>query len=229
MKRFYEEATIAPADGGFTILLDGRPVKTPARKALVVSSPALAQQMAEEWNGQGEEIDARSMPFTGLANAAIDRVAPDPGAFARSLALFGESDLLCYRAEGPDALVRRQAESWDKLLDWARRRFDVDFEIACGIMHRAQPQRTVEQLGRAVAARGPFQLAGLAPLVTIAGSLLIALALDEGGIALEQAWAAANLDEAWQAENWGEDSLAAAATAARRAEFEAGYRFLRLL
>lgn len=229
MKRFYKEAKAAPAGGGFAILLDERPVKTPARAPLVVASLALAEAMAGEWNSQGERIDARSMPFTGLANAAIDRVAPDPAAFARSLALFGESDLLCYRAERPEALVRRQAESWDSLLDWGRRRFDVDFEIVRGIMHRPQPQRTVEQLGMAIASRGPFQLAGLSPLVTIAGSLLIALALDEGEIGLEAAWAAATLDEAWQAENWGEDALAAVAMEARRAEFESGYRFLKLL
>ena len=229
MKRFYREATAAPAEGGVAILLDGRPVRTPARAVLAVPTEQLAEAIAGEWNAQGEEIDPRAMPLTGLANAAIDRVAPDPAAFARNLAAYGESDLLCYRAEGPAALVRRQQEAWDPLLGWARRRYDVDFETVAGIMHRPQPAETVERLGRAVAARDSFRLAALSPLVTISGSLVVALALAEGEIGLETAWAAATLDEAWQAEQWGEDALAVQAMAARRREFDAGYLFLTLL
>jgi chaperone required for assembly of F1-ATPase len=229
MKRFYKEARSEPAPGGFSILLDGRPVKTPARNALIAPSAALADAIAAEWEGQNEEIDPRSMPLTGLSNAAIDRVAPDPGAFARSLAVYGENDLLCYRAEAPEALVRRQSAAWDPLLQWARQRFDLDFELVVGIIHRPQPEATVERLRRAVAARTPFQLAALSPLVTISGSLLIALALAEGAVSLDTAWAAATLDEAWQAEQWGEDNLAAAALDARRREFEAAEGFLRLL
>jgi chaperone required for assembly of F1-ATPase len=169
------------------------------------------------------------MPLTGLANAAVDRVAADPAAFARGLAVYGESDLLCYRSEGPRPLVDRQAERWDPLLDWARRRFDVVFEVTAGVMHRPQPAATVERLAHATAARGPFQLAGLSPLVTISGSLVIGLALSEGAIGLDPAWEAATLVEAWQAEQWGEDALAAAALRNRRREFEAAYRFLTLL
>ena len=231
MKRFYKAAEAAPAGSGagFSILLDGRPVRTPARNALDLPNRALADAVAAEWQAQGDEIDPRSMPLTGLANAAIDRVAPDPEAFARSLAIYGESDLLCYRAEGPRPLVERQAEAWDPLLAWARRRFDSEFEVTEGIVHRAQPAHTLDRLRRAVAARDPFTLAALSPLVTISGSLIVALALAEGEIGLDQAWAAATLDEAWQAEQWGEDSLAAAALAARRSEFEAAWRFLNLL
>jgi chaperone required for assembly of F1-ATPase len=229
MKRFYKEAAAVPAEGGVAVLLDGRAVKTPARNDLRVPTEELAEAIAAEWNGQGEEIDPRAMPLTGLANAAIDRVAPDPEAFARGLAGYGESDLLCYRAEGPQPLMRRQTDAWDPLLDWARRRFDVDFEVVCGVMHRRQPDRTREQLAKAAAARDAFRLAALSPLVTISGSLLIALALSEGEIGLEQAWSAATLDEAWQAEQWGEDSLATAALEARRREFEAAYRFLTFL
>jgi chaperone required for assembly of F1-ATPase len=229
MKRFYKIAAAEAVAGGYEIRLDGRPVKTPARAALHVAEPELAEAIAQEWNAQGEEIDPRSMPLTGLANAAIDRVAPDPQAFARSLAQFGESDLLYYRSDGPDPLRRRQEGSWDPLLAWARRRFDIDFELVTGIMHRAQPERTVEQLGRAVAARDPFELAALAPLVTISGSLIIALALVEREIDLETAWTAATVDEAWQTEQWGEDSEAALALANRRSEFEAAARFLELV
>ncbi|MFL6857259.1 MAG: ATP12 family chaperone protein [Allosphingosinicella sp.] len=229
MKRFYEKASAAAQAGGVAILLDGRPVKTPARAALAVPTEELAEAIAAEWNAQGEEIDPRTMPLTGLANAAIDRVAPDPEAFAVSLARYGESDLLCYRAEGPAPLVRRQAEAWEPLLDWARRRYCVALETTSGILHRAQPAETVARLADEVAARDPFRLAALSPLVTISGSLIVALALAEGEIGLEQAWAAANLDEIWQAEQWGEDPLAAAAIESRRREFDAAYRFLTLL
>jgi chaperone required for assembly of F1-ATPase len=229
MKRFYSKAEAVPQPGGVAVLLDGRPIKTPARAALAVPTEELAEAIAAEWNAQGEEIDPHAMPLTGLANAAIDRVAPDPAAFARSLAAYGETDLLCYRSETPKPLVERQAQRWDPLLGWARRRFDVDFEIAEGVMHRPQPGETVERLAQAVASRDPFQLAALSPLVTISGSLVTALALAEGEIGLDAAWAAATLDEAWQAEQWGEDALATAALNARRRDFEAAYRFLTLL
>jgi chaperone required for assembly of F1-ATPase len=229
MKRFYKNAATAPGSGGVAVLLDGRPVKTPGRESLAVPTEELAEAVAAEWNEQGDEIDPRGMPLTGLANTAIDRVAPDPAAFARGLAAYGESDLLCYRSEGPGELVRRQNEAWDPLLLWARRRYDIEFETVCGVMHRPQPQQTVERLARAVAARGQFQLAALSPLVTISGSLVVALALAEGEIGVDTAWAAATLDEAWQAEQWGEDALAVQALEARRRDFEAAYRFLTLL
>lgn len=225
MKRFYKAAA---ARGG-AILLDDRPVKTPARNHLSLPTEALADAVAAEWEAQGEEVRPRTMPLTGLANAAIDRVAPDKEAFAAGLSAYGECDLLCYRADAPAALVARQAALWDPILAWARRRHDVDFEVTTGIVHRPQPANTVARLSHAVAARGAFELAGLAPIVTIAGSLLIALALAEEAIGLDEAWAAATVDEAWQAEQWGEDAEAAARLAARRAEFEAALRFLRLL
>jgi chaperone required for assembly of F1-ATPase len=229
MKRFYEAASAAPAAGGVALLLDGRPVKTPARNLLEVPTNALAEAIAAEWNAQGEKIEPRTMPLTGLANAAVDRIAPDRAAFAAGLARYAEADLLCYRAEGPRPLVERQGAAWDPLLAWARRRYDVDFAVATGIVHRPQALLTVERLAAAIAVRDPFRLAALSPLVTISGSLVVALALAEGEIGVEQAWAAGNLDEAWQAENWGEDPLAAEAVENRRAEFAAACRFLTLL
>jgi chaperone required for assembly of F1-ATPase len=230
MKRFYKTATIREdGSGGHALLLDGRPVRTPGRAPLIVPSAALADAIAGEWNAQGETIDPRTMPLTGLANAAIDRVAPDREAFAAGLARYGESDLLCYRSEGPARLVARQGELWDPILAWARHRYDVDFETVCGIVHAAQPEETVERLARAVGARDAFALAGLSPLVTVSGSLVIALALAEGAIDADQAWAAATLDETWQAEQWGEDAEAATALASRHRDFEAGRRFLDLL
>lgn len=229
MKRFYGQAAASPGESGVAVLLDGRPVRTPGRNLLSVPTEELAEAIAVEWNAQGETIDPQTMPLTGLASAAIDRVDPDPAAFAAKLAEYGESDLLCYRAEGPQSLAERQQLVWEPLLGWARSRFGVDFETTTGILHRSQPAATVDRLGRAVAARSAFQLAGLSPLVTIAGSLVIALALAEGAIGLEAAWDAATLDESWQAEQWGEDSLAAAALANRRREFDAAYLFLTLL
>lgn len=229
MKRFYKDVGVAPEGDGFALRLDGRAVTTPARSALVVPGKALAEAMAEEWAAQGDEIDPRSMPLTGLANAAIDRVAPDPQAFAARLAEYAESDLLCYRADSPDKLVARQAERWNPILAWAAQRFDIELHVVSGIMHQPQSEAAVQQLKRAVAARGAFELAGLSPLVTVSGSLVIALALAEGAIPFEEAWNAASLDEQWQLEQWGEDSEASAALAARRQDFAAAARFLGLL
>ncbi|WP_294391318.1 ATP12 family protein [uncultured Sphingomonas sp.] len=225
MKRFYKEVTVA--DGA--ILLDGRAVKTPARNGLILPSPALADGVAGEWRDQGETIDPRSMPLTGLANAAIDRVAPDPAMFARPLAAYAETDLLCYRADGPDELVARQAEAWDPLLGWAQRRYDVHFAVTNGIVHAPQPPATIGRLGDALDAFDAFHLAALSPLVTIGGSLVVALALTERAIAAEAAFALTHLDELWQAERWGEDALATQARDARRADFLAAARFLSLL
>jgi len=226
MKRFYKEAV---ADADHRILLDGRPVNTPSRVALVLPTVELAEAVADEWAAQGETIDPRSMPLTGLANATIDRIAPDPESFARGLAVYGESDLLCYRADTPERLVERQAAAWDPLLAWARGRYDVDFVVTAGVVHRAQPAATVARLAAAVAARDAFALAGLHPLVTVGGSLVAALAVAEGEAGVDAAWDAVSLDEAWQAEQWGEDADASKALALRRADFAAGARFLSLL
>jgi chaperone required for assembly of F1-ATPase len=229
VKRFWRDAAVAEADGGFGIALDGKPVRTPARAPLVAPTRALAEAIADEWNSSGEEVDPRAMPLTGLANAAIDRVAPDPQAFAAGLARYAEADLTCYRTEGPDALVKRQSESWDVLLDWARRRYDVNFACQSGVVHVAQPDDTVRRLGHAVAVLDPFRLAGLAPLVTIGGSLVAALAVFEEALPAEAAWEAVSLDERWQLEQWGSDGEAEAALDLRRRDFLAAARFLSLL
>jgi chaperone required for assembly of F1-ATPase len=226
VKRFYRQASAA-AEGA--VLLDGKPVKTPGRRPLLLPTAALAEAVADEWNAQGETVDLRAMRLTGLANAAIDRIAPDVDAFAEGLARYAQTDLLCYRAEAPAPLVERQADHWDPILAWGRRRYDIDFDVTTGIIHKRQPKATVDRLGQAVRARSPFELAALSPLVTISGSLLIALALAERAIGLDAAWAAASLDEQWQAEQWGEDAEAARAVAARRADFEAAARFLSLI
>ncbi|WP_375402689.1 ATP12 family chaperone protein [uncultured Sphingomonas sp.] len=223
MKRFWTEVTVGPDRA---VALDGRPVRTPGRVALALPTEALAAAVAGEWRAVGETVDPRAMPLTGLANAAIDRVAPDPAAFAAGLARYGESDLLCYRAAAPEPLVERQAAAWDPPLAWARGRYDVHLAVASGVMHVAQPPMAIQRLGEAIAARDAWTLAALSPVVTITGSLVLALALAEGAMTAEEAWAASIVDEEWQAELWGEDALATEARAARRAEFDAGVGFL---
>ena len=229
MKRFWESASAVEVDGGFAIELDGRRVRTPARAELVVPTQALAEEIAAEWNECGETVDPRAMPLTGLANAAIDRVAPDRQTFAASLARYAETDLICYRAEGPETLVARQAESWDALLGWARRRYDVDFACQSGVMHVAQPEETVRKLGHAVASLDVFHLAGLSPLVTIGGSLVAALAVLEEMMPATEAWEAVSLDDRWQMEQWGVDAEAEASLDLRRQDFLVAARFLELL
>ncbi|MGN6375443.1 MAG: ATP12 family chaperone protein [Sphingomonas sp.] len=225
MKRFWQDVAVA----GGEIRLDDRPVRTPGRAPLIVPYPDAAEAIAEEWRAVAGEIDPRAMPLTGFANAAIDRIAPDVASFAAGLARYGESDLFCYRADSPVELVARQRQAWDPLLDWARGRYDVQFAVTSGVMHVPQPEATLARLGKAVAARTPFELAALSPIVTVTGSLVAALALLERAADAATVWHAARIDEEWQAEQWGEDELAVRARDAHRADFEAGARFLALL
>ncbi|WP_184085443.1 ATP12 family protein [Sphingomonas xinjiangensis] len=225
MRRFWKDVTVEAGE----VALDGKPVRTPGRAPLTLPTPQLAQAVAAEWREVRETIDPRAMPLTGLANAAIDRISTARDTFAEGLSAYGESDLLCYRAAEPAPLVERQAAAWDPLLDWARGRYDVHFETAIGVMHRAQPDATVARLREAVLALDPFRLAGLSPVVTISGSLVAALALLEGAADAETVWQAARIDEDWQAEQWGEDALAVEAAEARRRDFDAGVRFLESL
>ena len=230
MKRFWKAAAAALDDAGhWRIELDGRPVRTPARALLLLPGETLAQEAAAEWHAAGDTVDPRAMPLTGLANAAVDHVAPKPHAFADSLARYAASDLLCYRADSPTKLIAAQAEAWDPLLHWARRRFDVDFRVTDGISPVDQPQATLDQLGQAVHALDPYRLAGLSPLVTIGGSLVAALALLEGAVTVDEAWNAVSLDERWQLDQWGADEEAERALAAREKDFRAAARFLSLL
>lgn len=229
MKRFWKHAAAIEREGGWSVELDGKRVRTPARELLAVPTAALAKAIADEWNSVGGKLDPGDMPLTGLANAAIDRVGPDKQTFAAGLARYAEGDLACYRAEGPDALVERQAESWDSLLGWARRRFDVDFSTTSGILHVDQPTATVDRLAHAVEALDSFRLAGLSPLVTIGGSLIAALGVLEGAFNVEEAWEAVSIDERWQLEQWGSDAEAEAALEIRRRDFFAAARFLELL
>ncbi|WP_187334445.1 ATP12 family chaperone protein [Novosphingopyxis iocasae] len=227
-KRFYKDVAVEVRGGGRTILLDGRPVNTPARKALLLPTDALAEAVAEEWRAQGEVIDPAAMPLTGLANAAIDRIAPGRADFERELSGYGDTDLLYYRAADPEELVQHQAARWDPVLAWARQRFDIDFHLASGVMHQRQPPQTLERLAAALAARDDWALASLARTIPISGSLVLMLAVDEGAITPDEAWQASVLDELWQEQLWGADALAVQAREARGADFAAAWRFREL-
>ena len=226
MKRFWTNVSV---DAERVVRLDDRPVRTPGRVPLALPTMALAEAVAGEWRDVEETVDPRAMPLTGLANAAIDRIGADPAPFAAGLARYAESDLLCYRADSPPELVARQDAVLNPLLDWARDRYDVHFTLVTGIMHQPQPPATVERLAQAVAALDPFRLAALSPVVTITGSLVLALALLEGAEEADTIWTAAHVDEDFQAEIWGEDYLAVEAREAKRREFDAAVKFLKAL
>lgn len=228
MNRFYASAEPVPVEGGYGIALDGRPIKTPRQRLLAVPTDALACLIAEEWATQGDEIRPAEMVATGLANAAIDVIAPDPATMIASLAGYGETDLLCYRAD-ERALAAEQARLWQPLLDWAEDRWGIAFATNTGVMHVAQPAATVAALKGAVAALDPFRLAALSPLVTIGGSLVVALALVEGAVSVDAGWDAVTLDDRWQEDRWGEDAEATKARERRHREWLAAARFLAAL
>lgn len=228
MKRFWSRAVAVADGGGHAIVLDGRPVRTPRGNRLRLPARPLAEAIAAEWQAVESEVRPHAMPLTGLANAALDIVADDPVAFAATLSAYARTDMLCYRADHPVPLVRRQAEAWDPLLAWAEARFDIVIRRTAGIAPIAQTPHMLAKLDAAYAAEPPFRLAALSPLVTLSGSAILPLALAAGVIEPDAAWSAALLDELWQAEQWGEDALAAASRADRRHQFNAACRFLEL-
>ena len=229
MKRFYKQVSVAPDGSGWRVLLDGKPIRTPAKAAQVVPSEALAQVMALEWSGQGEEINPAAFIFRDMADYAIDVVARDPAAAAADLLRYAETDTLCYRAEAGEALHDRQSEVWEPLLRAAEVRWDVHFERVDGILHRPQPEATLTRMAAVLVPLDAFKLGALTTLTTLTASLVIGLAALEPGANGETLWAAANLEEDWQAELWGKDAEALAMRARRLAEFSAAMRFAGLV
>jgi len=226
-KRFYSQAHVGEVgDDGFPLLLDGKPVKTPVRRALTAPTPALATAIAEEWNAQEAVIDPASMPLTRLANAVIDAVAGAMGPVAGEVAQYLGSDLLCYRAEAPAALTERQAQRWDPVLAWARDVLGARFVLAQGVMHVAQPSEAIAAV-RATIPADPWRLGAVSAITTLTGSALLALALAQRALDAEAAWAAAHVDEDWQMSQWGSDEDALERRAYRRAEFDAAVAVLR--
>ena len=214
-KRFWKAATPAPVDGGFTVTLDGRAVKTPAKALLVLPTEGLARLIAAEWDAQEEAVAPETMPATRAANSAIDKVQGQFAEVAEMLAEYGGTDLLCYRAEGPEALVARQAAGWEPLLDWARNRYQAPLVATAGVMYIAQPPGSLAALRAAVFAQTPFQLAALHDLIAITGSLVLGLAVAENRLTADEAFSLSRIDEHWQIEQWGEDDEAAAKEAVK--------------
>ncbi|WP_062234426.1 ATP12 family chaperone protein [Aureimonas sp. N4] len=221
-KRFYQDVSIVEEEGGFAVRLDGRPVRTPSRALLRVPSADVARAVAAEWEAQKTHIDPATMPMTRLVNTVLDGVAADLAGVAEDLGRYAETDLLAYRAAEPQRLVDRQTEGWDPVMDWARQRTGQGFARGTGVMFVAQPEASVETLRAIVRAEtDPFRLAALHQMTTLTGSLLLALAVSEGFLDVERAWALAHIDEDWNIEQWGEDEEA-------RARRDSRYRDMRM-
>jgi chaperone required for assembly of F1-ATPase len=207
-KRFYQRAHVGePNEGGLAVLLDGRPVKTPARHDLAAPTRALAEALAQEWNAQQDVIDPARMPLTRLANAVIDAVTSASTPVTEEVAKYLASDLLFYRAEMPVGLVARQTQHWDPVLNWARETLGARFVLAEGVMHVAQPKEAIAAARKAIPA-DPWRLGAVASMTTLTGSALLALAVAHGAIDADAAWQAAHVDEDWQMQQWGRDAPA---------------------
>ncbi len=235
MQRFWDQACLEPVDGGFTILLDGRPMRLPGRAkgvALLLPGPALAAAVAAEWQAAGGQRDGRfemtALPLTRLAATAQDRIAPDPGPVIDALAAYAEDDLLCYRALAPPPLAARQAEAWQPWLDWAAATFEARLLTTAGIVHIDQPAAALAALRRALARHDPAILAGLGVAVPATGSLVLGLALAAGALPAADAHRLGQLDASFQAEFWGEDEEAALRASAIGQDVEEAALFMAL-
>jgi chaperone required for assembly of F1-ATPase len=224
-RRFYSAASVVEDASGFEVALDGRPIRTPARHPLAFPDRALAEAAAAEWDAQGEFIEPGRMPLTRLANTIIDGVATAPDAVAAEVAKYLGSDLLFYRAAGPDRLVARQKQHWDPVLEWARTALGARFLTGTGVMPLLQPEPALAA-ARAAIPREPWRLGAVHAVTTLTGSALLALAIAHGAISCDAAWTAAHVDEDWNMEFWGEDALALQRRAFRFAEMQAAARVL---
>lgn len=224
-KRFWKAVTVEPDGAGFTVRLDGRAVKTPGKRPLILPGRAMAEAVAAEWAAVGGTVDPRRMPVTRAANSAIDKVATQFDEVAALIAAYGGSDLLCYRAEGPADLVRAQAEAWDPLLDWAEQAHGARLVTTTGVVPVAQPEAATGALAAAVFACTAFELTALHDLVALTGSLVLGLAAARGDFEAEAIWALSRIDEDWQAAQWGRDEEAEEAAAVKHADFLAARHF----
>jgi chaperone required for assembly of F1-ATPase len=226
-KRFYQRAHVGDA-APFAILLDDRPVRTPAGNALALPSRALGEAVAAEWDAQQERIDPAVMPLTRLVNSVIDGVAMAPAPVAEEVVRYLGSDLVCYRADTPAGLVARQARHWDPILGWARDTLGARFVLAEGVMFAAQPDHAIVAASAAIPS-DPWRLGAVNVITTLTGSALIALALSQGRLTLDDAWTAAHVDEDWNMSQWGRDELALDRRAKRFAEMQAAGTVLLLV
>jgi chaperone required for assembly of F1-ATPase len=229
MKRFYQTVAVVPVEGGFGIALDGKPLKTPAKGSLVLPTERLAAAIAAEWDAQAETVKPQTMRLMQLASTALDRVALHRLAVVEEAAGYAASDLLCYRAEGPDGLVAREAALWQPLLDWAMVRFDAPLVVTSGIVHVDQPEASLKALRAVLAEMDALTLTAVADLTAASGSLVVALAVWDGRLDGAGAAAAALIDETVQNERWGEDAEAKVRRDQLVADIHAAARFLTLL
>lgn len=227
-RRFWKTAQAVPLGTGFTVHLDGRPLRTPGKQPFLVPTLAMAQAAAAEWDAQTGEVQPALMPVTRFANSAIEKVAPQFQAVVDVVAAYGGSDLLCYRAEEPQALVARQAQGWDPLLAWADQALGAPLDTTGGLMPVVQPSASLSRLREAVAALTPFQLAGLHDLVAISGSLILGLAVAQGRLDVDAAFDLSRIDEHWQADLWGRDDEAVEVESRKRADMRTAAAFFAL-
>lgn len=221
-KRFYSAVSVVELPEGHAIHLDGKPLKTPARNTLAVPSQTLAESLAAEWDSQTEVIDPGKMPLTRLVNTALDGVAGQMEAVAEEIVRYAGTDLLCYRADGPEELVARQTRLWDPVLDWIGKTHGVRLILAEGIIHQDQPANAIMAFARLVSIhRDPVRLASLHVMTTLTGSAVLALAFAEGELSAEEVWRLAHLDEDWNIELWGSDLEAEHRRKHRHVDFEA--------
>ncbi|MEP2784789.1 MAG: ATP12 family protein [Pseudoruegeria sp.] len=228
-KKFWTETRVETTDGGFEVLLDGRKLRTPGKTPLVVPSKDLAQAIAAEWDAQEEKIDPATMPFTRSANSAIDKVATQFNEVAALLAAYGDTDLLCYRAENPQELTQRQSEGWDPLLEWISDAFGVRLRTGQGVMYFEQNDEALSVLRAKVYEFTPFELTAFHDLVGLSGSLVLGLAATNNAISPEQLWDLSRIDETWQEEQWGKDEEASALVATKRAAFLHAFHFFNMV
>ena len=229
MKRFWKATSTEETAGGWVVLLDGRRVKTPAKRDIVLPVHTLAEEVAAEWDAQDGEVAPLSMPLTRAAATCLDRVAPEFDAVARTIAEYGETDLLCYRATHPEGLVRRQSEGWDPVLAWLRETHDVHLVIGAGVMHVQQDRASVSRLAAMVNEQDAWGLTALSEMVTISGSLVLGLAVRQGSLVAEDAWRLSRIDEQWNIDEWGEDADAAELARTRQADFLRAAELLKTL
>ena len=226
-KRFWKEVSVVEEGAGFAVALDGRKVKTPAKSPLVVPTRTMAEAIAAEWDAQEEGVDPLTMPFTRSANASIDKVTVQFAEVADMLAEYGDSDLLCYRADTPEGLVARQAEVWDPLLDWGAEALGARLEPRSGILHEGQDSAALEALRQQVHAFTAFELAAFHDLVGISGSLILGFAAAKDHLSVDELWEASRLDERWQEEQWGIDEEARSIEGEKKKSFSHAVAFFR--
>jgi chaperone required for assembly of F1-ATPase len=227
-KRFWADASVAAVPEGYQVLLDTRPLRTPAKCPLILPSRAMAEEIAAEWQAVDKIVKPGLMPVTRSANSALDKVARQFDDVVSVVSAYGASDLLCYRATAPEALVKAQAEAWDPMLDWAERTYGARLVATAGVMSVAQPAEALRRLKDAVRASSPFQLTALHDLVALSGSLVLGLAATTGEFDPEMLWHLSRFDEDWQAGQWGEDEEASAIAEGRRQDFLRAHHFWKL-